>query len=811
MNPRSVMVASLTESVPIRFDWPSRVRAYSEPGLSSCLGDGRLTLDGRRVAATQIDLYALRLVEWATERRQSLILCPPEPFGWLPALAAAAAHIASIVGHYTQTGRALGSDRRVAVVTSSPRLRGIYRRLGIGTAPLFDVAPAAMRTRSGAISILGGGDSGRGWSTIFLSRPSEVTKLQHIDLTVIELPLGEGAELEQLDGPLVLIANDPADPLVVRLARKLPVFAWSDEDLAALPSVGIGDGSALVEDRLRLERAAAGIRCTPTPVRDQRVCENAALFWADIGPLLRAARRSLFGRELAAAAFVLFYDLMHLAMPTDFYEAATHPMRVRVREIEAAQRLVGGDLKDIYVPMVALELQDLAAAIGARSPKSDVLLSLLHEHAATGEQILLVARTAELARAYRSYIDTVPGLEGSVRVTSLWGVANERPVDVAVIVGLLPAYARYLYSTGIAAEIIVLGYEVESPLESVPDGFTEHRQVQRAIAYQREYSAWLARDAAKSACWSVLSGESTSIVDDQPEPPRVDVSTPEVVDAAPAPPEAPPGLWDGSLTQLERRLARDLPPRLSPAGDHADLEVEALRVEFTDGRWMYVDAASSVTRWRSRRGAPEAGHPAGRIAASDELVFLDGEARKDLLAKVLEIAEDVPELAVPAAWVDYWRDALRRAHATFATYERLQSELEERGCVRQTQTVRLWVIGQTIGPEDPEDVRRLGECLDDEPLVSNYQTIADAMRGLRNAHHRLGLRLGALSRRVGPGTAAGLIDDDEIIDERTGLTASDFRDSVEILTVRSVQPGGAVPYAVTGSLRSIDEKEDELV
>jgi hypothetical protein len=762
------------------------------------------------VAATVIDLYALRLAEWAIARHQSIIICPPEPFGPLPVLAAAAAHIASITQHYEETGQALGSDQRVAVVTSSTRLRGIYRRLGIGNARLFDVAPAASRSRSGAISILRG-DPGRGWSTIFLSSPAELAGLGAVDVKVIELPLGDSSLLEHVAGPLILVAHDPADPLVVRLAREIPVFAWTDEDLAALPSVAIVDGPALVEDLLRLERAATGIKCTQIPVRAQCICENAALFWEDIGPLLRASRRSLFGRELAATAFVLFYDLMHLAMPTDFYESATHPLRVRVREIETAQRLTAGDLRDLYVPMVAAELTDLAAAIGPRSPKSDVLLSVLREHADEDEDVLLVARTGELARAYRTYIDTIPELDGCVRVTNLWGVAGERPADIAVVVGLLPTSARYLYTTGIAAEIVVLGYEADSTLESVPDGFSEHRQIGKAIAYQHEYSAWLARDAAKSACWTALSDEPNSIQDDRPNPPHVDTS-PAEGDVENAPPDAPPGLWDGSLGSLERRLAHDVPPRLSADGGQGDLEVDALNVEFTDGRWMYIDAASSVTRWRpAGDGKAEAGHSADKIRPGDELVLLDGEARKDLLAKVLEIAEDVPELAVPAAWVDYWRDALRRGYVAFGTYERLHAALEDLGCARQAQTVRLWVIGQIIGPEDPEDVRRLGECLTDSTLVSNYRAIADAMRGLRRAHVRLGHRLGALARHVGSHSAAGLIDDDEIIDERSGLTASDFRDSVEILTVRSVQPAGRVPYAVTGLLRTSEEKEVELV
>jgi hypothetical protein len=796
-----------------RFDWQSCVRAHSEPGLSSCVEDGRLTLDGRRVAATTIDLYALRLVEWAVEREQSLILCPPEPFGAIPALAAAAAHIASIVSHHATTGKAMGSSRRVAVVTTDPRLRGVYRRLGIGTASLFEVAPAAVRTASGAISVIGH-DPGRGWSTVFLTRPGEVTKLDRVDLTVVELPVAEESDLEQLDGPLVLIARDPADPMVARLAERLPVFAWSDADLASLPNIALVDGPALVEDRLRLERAAQGISCNLVAVPEQRVCENAALFWADIGPLLRAARRSPFGRELAAAAFFLFYDLMHLAVPAEFYEASTRPLRARIREIEIAQRLVSGDLKDLYVPMIAMELQDLAAAIAEGSKKSNVMRGLLRDCASEGADVLLVARTAELARVYRSYIDSVDDLDGRIRVASIRGIAEEPPADLAVITGLLPRYARYLYTTGIAAEIVALGYEAESPLGSVPDGFTEHRQMESALAYQLAYSEWLARDAAKSACWSMLSGDPVSIPDDHPEPPRVSVNPASDDAEAARPPEAPPGLWDGAaggLVGLERRLARDAAPRLSAEGGEDGLEVEALQVEFSDGRWMYVDGGASVTRWSSQGARAEAGYSAERIAPGDELLLLDGEVRKDLLGKVLEVAEDVPELAAPAAWVDYWRDALRRAHHTFESYEALHEELERHGCSKQTQTVRLWVVGQTIGPEDPEDVRRLGECLGDRSLTENYQRVAEAMRSLRTAHQRLGRRLGELMRDVGGATAVGTIKEDEIIDERTGLAASDFRDSIEILAVASVRPAGApVPYVLTGSLRAADEKETEV-
>src|SRR6266581_3922758 len=110
------------------FDWRGRIRAVMEPGLSTCIARGHLTLDGVRVAATWIDVFAMRLAERAVVSRQSLVLCPPEAFDALPALTAAAVHIWRMTDLRRRTGQFQRSDYKVAVVTSQFRVRGIYRR-----------------------------------------------------------------------------------------------------------------------------------------------------------------------------------------------------------------------------------------------------------------------------------------------------------------------------------------------------------------------------------------------------------------------------------------------------------------------------------------------------------------------------------------------------------------------------------------------------------------------------------------------------------------------------------------------------------
>ena len=114
----------------------------------------------------------------------------------------------------------------------------------------------------------------------------------------------------------------------------------------------------------------------------------------------------------------------------------------------------------------------------------------------------------------------------------------------------------------------------------------------------------------------------------------------------------------------------------------------------------------------------------------------------------------------------------------------------------------------TIGPDDEHDVRRVGEVMGDSVLSQKHHEVCRAMRSFRGAHVKLGRRLAETARLVGPAAVVGHRSLDEVIDERSGLTAADFQDAIEILTVESVEPMGEVPSASTGRLRG-PEEEDE--
>jgi len=777
--------------------WPGVIRPHAHPGLATCLQERRLCRDGTPIPVSRLDVEALSLAEWAVARGRTLVLCPADPLAPLTELIAAAVHVADMSRQYVATGIPSGSSRRVAVVTSDFHARGLYRSLGVrypqsrGIATLRDAVPAAMLGRDGVVRVLGQ-DHGHGWSTVFVGSVGDLRTMGGIDLAVVELSAPGAETVLDLGIPSVVVARDPADYRLIRLAERALVLGWGRADLERI----LGDDGLPP----RLASRAMGAACEVVAVTGHGVCENAALFWQDVGALVESGRASGLARELSRLAFALFHDLLGLAMPLAAYEGMSEPVRIRLAAIGSAARLTHGETRDLYLPMVELELRDLASAIGDAPPKQAALLETLRRLLDDHSDVMLVARTAELARLYASHLADDRSLS-RVRVTSLGALEGESPAEVAVLTGMAPSWARWVYRSGVARKLLVLAYAPDGLVESVANGFNEADMVRRLVADQAARETWLARPSAKDRVWSELSGEPRRLPDDSGVSPGAR-QLPEL-SFLPSPLEVPPGLWGGTgwLAPLEPG------PTGTGASDHAGGDaaltpttVDAVKVVFAGDKWVLLDVAGTVTRFRAGSGTAQPAYPVSGLDKGDQVLFFDGDSRKDLLAKVIEVAEEVPGLAVAGAWLSHWRRVLASAYRRFGSYAEFTSALVREGCSVQPQTVRLWVIGKTIGPDDEDDVRRVGVVSTDEALLAGHREVCRAIRSLRGAHVRLGQRLSDMARSVGTAAVAGRIARDEVVDKRSGLTAADFQDSIDLLTVSSIEPAGSVPYVVVGRL-----------
>jgi len=179
----------------------------------------------------------------------------------------------------------------------------------------------------------------------------------------------------------------------------------------------------------------------------------------------------------------------------------------------------------------------------------------------------------------------------------------------------------------------------------------------------------------------------------------------------------------------------------------------------------------------------------------DRVLFIHGQRRQSLYDLIISRVHRHPAIELHVALVQRWHDDLTTAyrkwqHQQMRGLGELLREMQERGSQRESVlTLQQWLRGETLCPQDTEDLRRVAEILDMGFVRQYYQRIFRAASRLRGLHRGLANRLNRWLREQAAGIDAGNIG--EIFDEELGLSLQDFRDSLLILQVKSVaeKPG----------------------
>jgi hypothetical protein len=114
--------------------------------------------------------------------------------------------------------------------------------------------------------------------------------------------------------------------------------------------------------------------------------------------------------------------------------------------------------------------------------------------------------------------------------------------------------------------------------------------------------------------------------------------------------------------------------------------------------------------------------------------------------------------------------------------EDLLQQLQQRGSTLISPlTLRQWVRGETLCPQDKEDLRRLAEVLNLDFVKQHYLRIHQAASRLRGLHRGTSNRLNHWLEHDAAAMAASSGND--VIDAELGLTFADFRNSLLLLRV----------------------------
>jgi hypothetical protein len=218
----------------------------------------------------------------------------------------------------------------------------------------------------------------------------------------------------------------------------------------------------------------------------------------------------------------------------------------------------------------------------------------------------------------------------------------------------------------------------------------------------------------------------------------------------------------------------------------------AVQVEFEEGWRMLLAPDETINVVTQAGGTHKADERhVTSVRKGDRVVVIHGQRRQSLYDLIIARVHRNPAFELHVALIRRWQEDFGVAYDRWRRYgvrnlDELLSLLRQHGSTLTSPfTLRLWLWGRTLCPDDVEDLRRVAEVLDMGFVQQHYRRIGVAAARLRGLHRGLSNRLNHWLDRQAQGTSAA--DWDEQIDSELGLTFADFRNSLLILKVNDVR------------------------
>ena len=175
------------------------------------------------------------------------------------------------------------------------------------------------------------------------------------------------------------------------------------------------------------------------------------------------------------------------------------------------------------------------------------------------------------------------------------------------------------------------------------------------------------------------------------------------------------------------------------------------------------------------------------LRVNDIVMFIHGQNRQNLYELIVSRIHAHPSIALYISLIQRWQEEIaERAIKSNLVLEEILNQMRQRGSRLQTpQTIRFWIDGQVLCPNDPSDLQRIAEILKMSFTRQYYQEIARAATRLRGIHIGLSRRLNQWLQHGPVEASSDQIDD--FIDTELGITFSDFQDALRLLTVKETK------------------------
>lgn len=180
------------------------------------------------------------------------------------------------------------------------------------------------------------------------------------------------------------------------------------------------------------------------------------------------------------------------------------------------------------------------------------------------------------------------------------------------------------------------------------------------------------------------------------------------------------------------------------------------------------------------------------LRVGERVVVIPEQRRQSLYDLIVSRVHGHPTIELHLALIRRWQQDLELAYRQWRLHgvrniDELLWQMQQRGSrLTHPMTLRGWLSGNILCPENVEDLHRVADILDMDFVRTHFRRIHKAAKRLRGLHRVLARRLNRWLEEQASGSATS--HDDDVIDAGLGITFSDFRNSLLILRVQNVTP-----------------------
>lgn len=238
---------------------------------------------------------------------------------------------------------------------------------------------------------------------------------------------------------------------------------------------------------------------------------------------------------------------------------------------------------------------------------------------------------------------------------------------------------------------------------------------------------------------------------------------------------------------------------------HEDLvgETQAFLVKLEGGCAVFLDSTGNVSYVPDdssiRNGPVEILEPGHR------LIIMNPTARESIAHRVLSSKKVSETHDAAGQLIARWREELENGIRRLdLTYRQVLEKIQKLGSRRLTPLViGQWARGDVLGPLDASDIRRIGQVIESDWLIQNWQRVSLAMLLRRTGHRLLGRQVTRIIQKAAIGDYDLATKDEQFL-KQLGVTMGELQDAVDLLTVEAIsRETKLVPIEQVGKVVSV--------